>query len=476
MRLTAIVPAAAAVPAGIMAHLTARSQLRAAAAVAAGTAVVWLVLGRGYLGYDTEWALVWGGQLAGGELPDYSAVLITPTPHPLANAVGALLSPLGDARPTILLVAHAAALVTLAYQLFELGRVLIAWPVGALAAALVLTRPALVEQTLYASPDVFFLALVASAAAAEARRPRRGASVLVLLGLAGLLRPEGWLLAAAYTVYLLAASDRRRRPRLVALGAAAPVVWALADLIVTGDPFYSRHSTVQITTALNPGGRSGPSGLAALPDHLRDALTGPVAVFGVAGLVSGLWFLRRRVLLPAAICGLGMGAFLALGLADVPRLTRYAMLPASMLVLFCGVTAFGWLGVESRPRLRRVWILAALAVPAVLIPSLRDDLQRIDRVAELSHRAGESVRDLDRLAETPAVRAASRRCRAVFVATFGYRPQVALALDREPKEILVDVPDPPARGLAILPVGTLRPRGFEPVAASRLWTVTERCP
>ena len=443
--------------------------------VAVGTAVLWLVLGRGYLGYDTEWALIWGGEIAGGEVPDYAAVPTAPTPHPLTNAFGALLSPLGDAAPTILLVAHMAALVTLAYQLFELGRVLIAWPVGALAAALALTRPALVEQTLYASLDVVFLALVASAAVAEARRPRRGVAVLVLLALAGLLRPEAWPLAAAYTVYLLAARDRRRWPQLIALGAAGPVVWAFTDLVVTGDPLYSRRSTERITTALNPEGTSDPSALPSLWDFLREVLTGPVVAIGIAGLLSGLWLLRSRVLLPAAICALGVGAFLALDLFDLPPLPRYVTLPATMLVLFCGVAAFGWLAVESRPRVRGAWMLAALAVAAVLIPSLRDDLRRIDRVAELSHSAGESVRDLDRLAETPAVRAASRRCRTVLVKTFGYRPQVALALDREPEEIQVGVPGRTTRGLAVVPVGTVRPRGFAPVAATRLWTVSERC-
>jgi hypothetical protein len=37
------------------------------------------------------------------------------------------------------------------------------------------------------------VAFVVWAAVLEARRPRRGTAVLVLLGLAGLLRPEAWL-------------------------------------------------------------------------------------------------------------------------------------------------------------------------------------------------------------------------------------------------------------------------------------------
>jgi hypothetical protein len=451
------------------------TRFRGPAVVAAGTAVLWVVLGRGYLGYDTEWALIWGGEIAAGELPDYAAVPETPTPHPLTNALAALVSTLGDAAPTFLLVAHVAALVTLAYQLFELGRVLVAWPVGALAAAVALTRPQLVQQTLYASLDVVFLALVASAAVAEARRPRRGTAVLVLLALAGLLRPEGWLLAAAYTVYLLVTGDGRRRPGLIALGVAGPLVWALADLIVTGDPFHSRNSTAQLADALAEG-RGGRAAETPSPwDHLRYAITAPVAVCGLAGLLAGVALLRSRVLVPAAIFALGAGAFLALEIADIPRVVRYVMMPATMLVLFCGVAAFGWRGVEARPRLRPAWMLAGLAVPAVLLFSVPDDVRRIGRVAEDSRRTGDSVRDLDRLAETPAVSAASRRCRTVFVNAFGYRPQVSLALDREPEEIAVGWRRPPSHGLAVLPAGTAPPRGFAPVAASRHWTVTGRC-
>lgn len=447
------------------------TRLRGPAAVAAGTAVLWIVLGRGYLGYDTEWSLIWGGDIAGGGLPDHYGAT---TPHPLANALGALVSPLGDAAPTILLVTYMAAFATVAYQLFQVGRTLIAWPVGAVAAALVLTRAELVELTLHASFEVLFLALVTTAAVAEARRPRRGEAVLVLLAAAGLLRPEAWLLAAAYTVYLLAATERRRWPRLIALGAAAPVVWVLSDVIVTADPLHSRHATPPFET--RPGARvAGGVDVPSAPwDFLRDALTGPVALCGAAGLVAGLCLLRRRVALPATIFALGMSAFLALYALDLPRVVRFVMLPATMLVLFCGVATFGWLGIESRSLLRRVWTVAAIAVLAVLIVVAPADLRRVDRVAENSRRVGDSVRDLDRLAERPLVRAASGRCPKIYIQKYGYRPQVALAFDRDPEEILVGGSPASARGLAVLTADTPRPPGFTPVAASRQWTVTER--
>src|SRR3954470_15000574 len=41
--------------------------------------------------YDTAYSLLWGRDLVGGQLPDYS-VGLAPTPHPLATLFGAILS------------------------------------------------------------------------------------------------------------------------------------------------------------------------------------------------------------------------------------------------------------------------------------------------------------------------------------------------------------------------------------------------
>ena len=66
--------------------------------------------------------------------------------------------------------------------------------------------------------DVPFLALVLWAAALEARAPRRGLPVMATLAVAGLLRPEAWVLAGAYWLWC-----GWRRLDLLALAAAAPL-------------------------------------------------------------------------------------------------------------------------------------------------------------------------------------------------------------------------------------------------------------
>ncbi len=53
--------------------------------------------------------------------------------------------------------------------------------------------------------DIPYLALVVWAIALEAQQPRRGTAVFALLALAGLLRPEAWLLAGLYFLWTLPA-------------------------------------------------------------------------------------------------------------------------------------------------------------------------------------------------------------------------------------------------------------------------------
>jgi hypothetical protein len=70
------------------------------AGLAALTALLWLVVGRALVNYDTLYALVWGRDLGHGHLPDYD-VLLAPTPHPLQTLAAALLTPLSSAGSPI---------------------------------------------------------------------------------------------------------------------------------------------------------------------------------------------------------------------------------------------------------------------------------------------------------------------------------------------------------------------------------------
>ena len=88
--------------------------------------------------------------------------------------------------------------------------------------------------------DIPYLALVIWAAVLEAARPRAAAPVLVLLALAGLLRPEAWLLAGLYCLWLAWRATWPRRIGYAALAAIGPAGLGRGPTSsVTGDPLYS---------------------------------------------------------------------------------------------------------------------------------------------------------------------------------------------------------------------------------------------
>jgi hypothetical protein len=176
-----------------------RLATRAAAlpAVAVGALALWLICGVGFANYDTLYALAWGGQLARGETPAYE-VAIAPTPHPLIEALGVVLSPLSPHAIEGVTVALAfAALAACGWVVYRLAALWFGRAAGVLAALVLLTRVPILSYGVRAYVDVPYLLLVLSAGLVEARRrteqrPPAGAPVLALLALAGRRRPEAW--------------------------------------------------------------------------------------------------------------------------------------------------------------------------------------------------------------------------------------------------------------------------------------------
>ena len=190
------------------------SWLTPAAWVAAVTAVLLLVFPVGFPNYDTIYALVWGRELAHGVSPDYGAAL-PPTPHPLTDLIGLVTTPLGDGAITVTMVIAYASLGLIGYFVYRLGSLWFDRWIGAVAAAIVLTRAPFLSNGLRAYIDLPYIALCLAALTVEAKRPRAGWPVLALLVPAGLLRPEAWLFAGVYWLYLAfdwGPTGRKRRP------------------------------------------------------------------------------------------------------------------------------------------------------------------------------------------------------------------------------------------------------------------------
>jgi hypothetical protein len=390
--------------------------------------------GHAFLNYDSFYALVWGDDVAHGRTPQYE-VPVAPTPHPLLIAVGAVLSPVGDAAEGVVLALVVLSMGALAVGLYRLGAELFAWPVGLLAAAIFITRVPPLNFGIRGYVDLAAIALIVWAAVLEARRPRHGAAVLVLLGLAGLLRPEAWLFAAAYWLWLAPPLDWPARLRLGALAAAAPVLWALSDLAVTGDPLWSLNGTSDLAAELKrPRGLDDVPRIA--PRRLGEILRLPELIAAVLGFGIGLAWLRRRMTLPVAVAALGGLAFLVLAVRGLSLLGRYLFLVAAMLSVFAAVAVFGWTALPEEDERRRPWriagagllvgLLAFFPMQAGRLDDLRDDVADRDRVHE----------DLHDLVETPEAERALRSCGRLFVPNHRPVPSLAYWTGRRPADIV----------------------------------------
>ena len=315
-----------------------------------------------YPGYDTYFHLVWGRD--GLDFETYAA----PTQHPLW-VLAAFAVSWSDAGDRILVLLCVLCWVALVWACFRLGRAVFGTLAGVLGALFVASSFAVLLLVARAYVDVPFLALVLWAGALEATRPRRGLPVAALLALAGLLRPEAWVLAVVYAVWL-------RRPLLLAVGLSAPVLWFGLDLLVTGDPLFSVTSTSALAEEL---GRE--RGLAKVPSafvrFLADTARPPVFLAGVAGLVL---LARRRPEgwhVPAALFLAGAATFTGTGVLGLSILPRYLTVPAVALCLLAGY---------ALSLLPRRALVGALAVGAAFLlvklgsfAALRDELRFIER-------------------------------------------------------------------------------------------------
>jgi hypothetical protein len=480
-------------------------KLRPISVIAAGAAVLWLLFPFGYPTYDTEYALLWGHELAHGVTPDYGAPL-PPTPHPLADLWGLLASPLGSFSAAEATTALAyLALAALVYLVYRLGALWFDRAIGAVGAAIVITRYAFLTTGVLAYVDLPFLVLILAALLIETRRPRAGWPVLAPLALAGLLRPEAMLFSVAYLGFLLLEDDPtpggyplRRRAGLdqshvlgwVLLAAAAPVAWALFDLITTGDPTHSFTSTHETARTLQR-----PTGVVDFfvkgPGLVRAVLGWPAVVGATIGLPLCLVFLTRRSWLGAIALALALAAFGVLGVAGLPIISRYTLLAAALLAIFAAAGLLGWRLLADGHPWRRPWqafgtllaVLFAISLPSDIeqLSSARTELRSQSRVMSEFHDLVSSVRF-------------QPGCGRMSVPNYRAVPLVASWLDLRPTQV-VDLAhrSQPSHGYVLRPVNqfvvhnlllnlhdprTLKvgaPPGFQLLRANRFWKIYAQC-
>jgi Dolichyl-phosphate-mannose-protein mannosyltransferase len=505
----------------------ARNWLTPAAWVAAVTGVLLLVFPYGFPNYDTIYALVWGRELAHLESPDYGAAL-PPTPHPLTDLIGLVATPLGDGAITVTMIVAYLSLALIGFFVYRLGAIWFDRWIGAVAAAIVLTRAPFLSNGLRAYIDLPYIALCLGALLVEAKRPRAGWPVLALLALAGLLRPEAWLFSIAYLAYLSFSSTHARQeggskrkkapleltdtqsaglirpalvrargafflppPTLVLLALAAPILWALFDWITTGSPTYSWTGTKETVDTLER--QTGPVDLVLYgPRRLGEVLQWPGMVGAFGGVALGLAFLRRRSTLGVAATALALGAFALLACAGLAILPRYTMLAAAILAIFVAVGLLGWRLLEPGHPWRRRWQVFGAIVAAmflVWLPNQWDLDSRVD--TDLTYQA-QIENDLTDLVDAGAF---EPLCGKIAVPNHRAVPRLAFGLDVQPTQIVSASEEPlPERGYFVAPANSFvihnfildpndptdpsfpPPKGFAKVAGNKSWIVYRRCP
>jgi hypothetical protein len=420
-------------------------------------AVVGFFVRATYPNYDSYYALLWGREILHLHLPSFEAYR-APTEHPLAIAVGGLLSLFGDGADRLFVLLTILSLVLLAAGTYRLARICFTPFVGAIAAFLLLTRfdfPSLAVRGYF---DIPFMAIVVWAGALEAARPRRGLPVFLLLSAAGLLRPEAWLLSGGYFLWMSWEASWRERARYAALAAIGPLVWTATDFIVTGNPLFSLTSTKDLAAELERQ-KSGSGVLGVLPDFLRSTVKTPVYFAGMLGFAIALWRVPLRLVIPAVLFLSGVFTFVATGVVGLSVIVRYLMVPSVMMCVFAAVTLGGFTMVRRGSRLRRWWAIGAVAVTLLGISYTAlhpPSTTKLD--AELVFR-GDVSRSLRALLAEPAVGQGLARCGPLSVPTHKLIPDVRWILDLGQGEVVAR--SDPSRsaqqkaryGVALFPVG-----------------------
>ena len=310
------------------------------------------------MGYDAWAWMVWGRELAHLDLATSGG----PSFKPLPVIVVAPLSVLGGAAPAVWLAAmRACALASLALA-FRLGARLAGAAAGAVAALGLALSADLYRTALLGSAEPALIAL--TLAAVDRHLDGRRAWALVLVAIAGLIRPEAWVLLAGYGAHVWVREPRLRPLALVAV-AIPPALWLGLDWAGSGDPLHASSTATEATE-----GSAAHASVPALEVARRaaDAVIVPTLVLAAVGVVEAARRRDRRVLALAVLAIAWIAIVAVMAEVGFTGTRRYLAAPAAAVCVVSGVGLAWLLAAVPRGRARAA---AACAVAALsLAPAL----------------------------------------------------------------------------------------------------------
>jgi hypothetical protein len=284
--------------------------------------------------------------------------------------------------------------------------------------------------------------------------------VLVLLALAGLLRPEAWVLSGLYWLWLWPAATPRRRVLYAAVVASSPLLWALMDVIVTGDALHSLHGTADLAIA-----NERRTGFDEVPywtaQYYGFTLRLPVLIGVPVGLFFAWRHRQRQFLLPLAVI-VAMTAIFALSPAfGLPLIGRYLRTPSVLIILFYGLAVCGWMLLGRGTRERQIWTVVGVLCALASVAYLPKHVKMVSSLEQRAKREGGLYSDLRDVGESKKVRAAFRRCPQLSTADHRPMPYLRWWLDGDPFSLNTIEPGyGPRRKLLLVPRSTYLPRRF----------------
>jgi hypothetical protein len=351
------------------------------------------------MGYDAWAWMVWGRELAHLDL----ATTGGPSFKPLPVLVVAPLSILGGIAPAVWLAAMRACAVASLVLAYRLGARLAGPAAGAVAALGLALSADLYRTALLGSAEPALIAVTLGAI--DRHLDGRRDWALVLVAVAGLIRPEAWVLLAAYGLYVWL-----REPRLRLLVAAAvvlaPALWLGLDWAGSGDPLHASSTATEATEG--SAARASVPGLEVVR-RAADAVIVPTLVLAVVGLIEAARRRERRLLVLAVLAVGWIAVVAIMAEAGFTGTRRYLAAPAAAICVVSGVGLVRLLSAVpgGRSRAAVAGAVAALSLAPALLRA-REEARMLSVARSQADQLSELRRAVAKVGGPEAVRAVGR--------------------------------------------------------------------